>query len=124
MPAWDSVSNKGFTLLWHKWDCDHVKRLWQIPSCVADISLGWKNALQLIYDQQLTKVRHSNDLLVTFTSLCQTAHASSPLPLMAQFQQQKYNQSQHWPAVCLKNIVFMRQREASKFHGYGEKKVS
>lgn len=55
---------------------------------------------------RMTTARTSNDLLVTFASLYQTAHASSAPPPVAQFRQQKYNQLQHWPAVCVKNTTF------------------
>lgn len=55
---------------------------------------------------RMTTARTSNDLLVTFASLYQTAHASSAPPPVAQFRQQKHNQLQHWPAVCVKNTVF------------------
>lgn len=67
-----------------------------------------------LWRAKLSKVRGSHDILVTFTSLYQTPHASSPPPLlMAQFQEQKYNQAQHWPAVCVKNMVFMTVRPIS-----------
>ena len=102
------------TSLYRERRCDHCSRslpMWPISSSHYPEWRGCPSGYLCLV--RLTKVRTSNDLLVTFASLYQTAHASSPPSLMAQFQQQKYNQRQHWPAVRVKNMVFMRVRPAS-----------
>lgn len=114
---WDSVSFKTI-IHWTKGDTVIMFKdggslpMWQISN---SRSLELKGCPPgYLWSVRLTKVRTSNDLLVTFASLYQTAHASSPPPPVAQFQQQKHNQRQHWPAVCVKNMVFMSVRPSSR----------
>lgn len=98
----------------HVEDGGRSTSLWQ-KSMPTPISLSYEDIHQVIYvgQDRIDQGRASNDLLVSFASLYQTAHASSSPLLMAQFQEQKYNQPQHWPAVCVKNMLFMRVRPVS-----------
>lgn len=114
VPVLGRLTAETVTSLYQEWRCDHRSRslpMWLISSSHYPELSGCPSGY--LCCARPTKVRTSNDLLVTFAGLYQTAHASSPPSLMAQFQQQKYNQRQHWPAVCVKNTVFMRVRPAS-----------